>query len=245
MLTQAEIAYTLEVIKRENTDHLGLIVQKDGDRGDTAHKTGIAYYLYLKNLSLVDHNGDNLIVGFKKALDQIEVAPGVWVRHPIPAQEYVANPADFSRDQEINLIIAMGEYPEERERLKRMIGRRWSRFGRYQNKDIMGPQHLSADLRSLNNKLTYPILFLTDVGLVFDAVVAIARRMKDKNDVDVIINDTMMLDQARRRMPTPWSWLARQIMKLTNIQSAWDTYFHPSSNAPPLNVFARVFIDRL
>jgi hypothetical protein len=49
----------------------------------------------------------------------------------------------------------------------------------------------------------------------------------------------MQLIQAREKMATPTSWLARVIYKKfrkNGVQWAFDSYFSVSSGAPPINV---------
>lgn len=181
-----------------NFDAHGLIVQSDGDGGDTAQRTGMFYFVYDDRAA------------FERALDQLEVRPGIYVRHPYQPG-FRSDPAEFSRDQQRALVIAMGAYGM-RDRLWRMVKAHASRLGKYQNRDILGPSHLGEYIRAFHSRLLYPVLLVTDTALLFNSVrICLVYRWNSDHSDDN--NHVMSLAQSRYVMPTPWSWMARKIYK--------------------------------
>ncbi len=179
-------------------DRYGLIVQADGDGGDTAQRTGMFYFIHRDP------------TGFRKALDKLEVRPGIYVRHPF--QEGFRNdPLEFSRDQQRALVMALGKYNFQGH-LWRLIWTHVSRLGKYQNRDFIGPSHLGEYIRALRSQTLYPVLWITDIGLLVSSIKTATIKRVDLNDVDDN-NHIMSLAQARETLPTPISWLARKIYK--------------------------------
>lgn len=174
-------------------DDLNLIVQADGDGGDTAQRTGMFYFLY--------HDPN----GFQQALEKLEVYPGIYVRHPAQ-RDFRSDPRRFSRDQQRPLIIAMGKYGMT-DRLWRMFAGHVLRMGKYQNMDVIGPIGIGEYIRAFDAKLFYPLLLATDLNLFLSSLYLIAEASLDPNNVDDN-NHVMTLLQARDVMPTPFGWLA-------------------------------------
>ncbi len=179
-------------------DSHGLIVQADGDGGDTAQRIGMVFFRY--------HDAQ----AFERALDQLEVAPGIYVRHPYQPG-FRSDPNRFSRDQQRPIIMALGMY-DMHDRLGRMALAHLLRFGKYQNKDYLGPSHLGEYLRAFKAWPLYPVLFFTDVGLLVSSVDIAVRARLDGDNVDDN-NHLMALIQSKQVMPTPLSWLASRIYK--------------------------------
>lgn len=179
-------------------DEHGLIVQADGDGGDTAQRTGMFYFVYDDPAS------------FARALDQLEVRPGVYVRHP-HQHGFRSDPREFSRDQQRALVIALGAYGMTA-RLWRMTKEHVKRLGKYQNKDFVGPSHVGEYIRAYGTSYLYPVLLVTDFALLLNSArIAIVHRYDPGHSDDN--NHVMSLAQARYVMPTPASWLARKIYK--------------------------------
>lgn len=177
-------------------DENGLIVQADGDGGDTAQRTGMFYYLY------------NDREGFTRALDQLEVDSGIYVRHPIQ-EGFRSDPRRFSRDQQRPLTIALGKYGMT-DRLWRMFSGQMLRMGKYQNLDVIGPIGIGEYIRAFNAKFFYPVLLLTDINLFLSSFYLVIEASFDPNSVDDN-NHVMTLLQARDVMPTPFGWLAMRV----------------------------------
>src|ERR1700687_4694945 len=92
-----------------NYDSNGLIVQTDGDGGDTAGREGD----YWTARGLIEQTTHTVFITNRKdtlndVLTLLQVRPGVYVRNPVGYND----PKDFSRDQTVPLILAMGEAQE-------------------------------------------------------------------------------------------------------------------------------------
>lgn len=186
-------------------DEHGLIVQADGDGGDTAQRTGMFYYVY--------HDPD----GFARALDLLEVYPGIYVRHPFQ-DGFISDPRRFSRDQQRPLIITMGKYGMK-DRLWRMAKGQILRLGKYQNLDYISPIGVGEYIRAFEAKPLYPILFVTDTFLFFGSLALVIEASFNPDEVDDN-NHVMTLLQARDVMPTPigrWAFLAYQHLRPKNM----------------------------
>lgn len=131
-------------------DKFGLIVQSDGDGGDTAQREGfvwLALFIRQKKLNLGDPSYVNGRLTFKDTMTLLEVhQTGIFRRHPDPAHWW-SDPSKFSRDQQIPIVAALGAWAltEPLERLWRAtVGR-----GRIcQNGDAVGPDHYNLFQRS-------------------------------------------------------------------------------------------------
>lgn len=151
-----------------------LIVQKDGDGGDTAQRTGFYYAaLYLQAFLGL---GRTLIgeYEFSRAVDLLVTTKGL-IRNPIKWND----PKDTSRDQTIPMIIACGLYGYE-ERVKQIK----PRFFRYQNGDFESPQNANEVRRALNK---YPSL-LGDIWALFAAIIRCKQAAKNLDDVGDDLN---------------------------------------------------------
>lgn len=179
-------------------DEHGLIVQSDGDGGDTAQRTGMFYYVHRDERA------------FERALDLLEVEPGVYVRHPFQ-HDFRNEPHRFSRDQQRPLVIALGKCGMH-DRLWRLTRAHLMRMGKYQNVDVMGPSHLGEYVRAFRFKALYPLLWITDLGLLFSSLETAVTARFDADFTDDN-NHLLSLLQAQDIMPTPISWLARKIYK--------------------------------
>ena len=214
----------------------GLIVQRDMDGGDTAGREGDYWFAHVLNNESLD------LVRFNKNLQLLQVEPGVFIRNPINYND----PKDFSRDQTVPLILAMGEM-KEYGTLKLLFKKQLLNFGRYQNGDIGLIGDLGYYIRAFKMWYLYPILILGDAQLLVNSII---RCIKGRNydDVSDDINHTLGLLQAQNTYPTPVSWLARKVYKHFRpggIQRAWDWYFRPDSGANPFNEMYRNLIDKM
>jgi len=101
-------------------DGLGLIVQRDGDGGDTAQREGWAWFgNWLRRHELKIGEGVTPPISFPATMDLLEdpKRPGEFRRHPTQPG-FRSNPDEFSRDQMIPLVAAMGGFGDVT-RLKR------------------------------------------------------------------------------------------------------------------------------
>lgn len=193
-------------------DKWGLIVQADGDGGDTAQRTGMYYFgrwmheaNHLEGL-VHPQLAEEFATDTRKLEDPDK--PGFFWRHPNKDQWW-SRTEDFSRDQQDALVIALGAF-KEMGPLRRLYRERRKRFFRYQNKDVPTLQAFGVWIRAFQEELLYPVLWLTDLGLLINAVFIWASARKNPDDTDDI-NHIMRLAQAYYFMPTPVSWLARKL----------------------------------
>lgn len=219
-------------------DNNNLIVQRDGDGGDTAGREGDYWFAQ----GLYNHGNPGEIYGFDSVLTHLQVNPGVFVRNPV----HYNNPKDFSRDQTIPLILAMGEY-RRYATLKCLFWNQFKNFGRYPNGDIAGPEDLGYYIRAFKAWYFYPVLIFGDFQMLVNSVIRIVKS-SNVNDTSDDINHTLALLQAQAHLPTPISYLARKIYKkwvVGGIQSRWDGYFNPASGANDFNEIYRNLISSM
>jgi len=186
-------------------DEFGLIVQEDGDGGDTAQRTGMFYYVY--------HDPE----GFARALDQLEISPGIYVRHPYQ-EGFISDPRRFSRDQQRPLIITMGKYGMK-DRLWRMLKGHLVRLGKYQNLDFISPIGIGEYIRAFEAKALYPLLYVMDTFLFIGSLTLALEASLNPDEVDDN-NHVMTLLQARDVMPTVvgrWAYWAYRHLRPKNM----------------------------
>lgn len=198
-------------------DSTGLFVN-GADGGDTAGREG-DFWFYNGIVNGPDQSGE-----FSRVLNLLQVSSGVYVRNPNQPQYNI--PSDFSRDQTIPLILAMGAN-KQYGTLRQLLWTQIKHLGFYQNWDMPGPADVSSYIRAFNAWYLYPILLFTDFAFVVESLIRVEATLGDTSDD---INHTLQLLQAQYKFPTPVSLLARKIYKkYRNIQQAWDGYFSPNS----------------
>lgn len=254
-------------------DSYQLIVQKDLDGGDTAHRIGIYYlglYLIFKENTVYLQKIKN---DFKNDLNKIKIGSGEFVRHPDKSKWY-SNPKNFSRDQTTPLIIAMGFFDEKKD-IKSNLVSLLLNFGFYPNdlknwsneqktfpndfNDIASPVDFGHYIRALNYEKLKLFLYFSDSVLLANSLIRIFFSYYDKTDTSDDLNFSLSLIQAKEKFPTFISNFATKIYfkykknsekpypnyKEENpIQSAWDYYFREESLAPPLNKIYRCIIPK-
>lgn len=194
-------------------DEYGLIVQANGDGGDTAQRTGFYWLL----VELNNPHSLMTLIDFRSEVGQLEVAPGILVRHPYQkevlndsgeVETFRADPNHFSRDQQDVCVMACGFL--HRALLKRIFKEQLKRYGRYQNKDVPQLQTPGIFIRAFNAWYLYPLLLVTDFGLLFSSISTVVSTMGKPEDVDDL-NHIARLLQATYILPTPVSWVARKL----------------------------------
>lgn len=175
-------------------DEFGLIVQRDGDGGDTLQREGM--YAFAASFPEAHDHADMpghsmMVLGI--ATSEL-YKDGILIRNPIRWND----PNDVSRDQQDAFVIAMGA-SGNLNFVRAIMKRHLKRFGKYQNADIANLSTVALYLRALNQIISYPFLFFFDLGLVFSSV----QIALDKNPDHVDDNNHLMrLMQAKTRMPT-------------------------------------------
>lgn len=187
-------------------DKYGLIVQADGDGGDSAQRTGFYYFgvLFAQECSANDCIND--WVHFMACLKRLNTPEG-FIRNP----EKWNDPKDFSRDQHNPLVMAMGAYCGYFDSiLGPILLSHLKRFGKYQNKDWAGPVDWGIYVRAFSAWYLYPYLLFSDLFLILGSMVNIVKSF-DRTYTDDAPNWCMTLVQAKHFMPTPLSWIARKL----------------------------------
>lgn len=241
-------------------DAYAVIVQKDMDGGDTLHREGM--YAFGKKL-IYDHFSNTVIVpslpvrrpASTELLDQFEVKPGIYVRHPDPNKWY-SNPDTTSRDQVLPVIAYCAAY-EDYPRLGRlfwatlkrgMFAQNYLRLGDNETQwKIPDPMHLNvAQFIRAGGWWTaplYPLLFVYDsIELVGTLITALPFHLKDdhwipvwKQDNDVDDNNIVVQHLlAYYYKPTPISALNRYVYSVTRPPNLGNTVLgekHPVMGA--------------
>jgi len=216
-------------------DEFDLLVTKSGDAGDCAANMG-RYHFGLQLCRLnginVDHFPKNNYLDFKKALDFLEVKPGIYRRHPAQWND----PNDFSRDQQTPIVLAMGAYGMNA-RLSDLYHAHKDRWWKYQNKDWANPNHINFYKRAFGQSpSSCGDLFLCGDSYfrVFD---------KDPNSTANDLNHTCAILQALHFKPTSRAKEARDIyLKAKNIMKSWESYHLGSS--PDIHEVFRPLIEK-
>lgn len=209
----------LELIK-PNIDSQGLIIHnvEEWGGGDTAQREGMwAYGLALQ----YPQHRLSIAVAFNRSLEKLQVPgkPGNYVRHPrVPgAPDWYDDPYDFTRDQSIPLLAAMGRL-KNKPHLKAFFKANLRRGMFCQNgrDPWWGPNHLNMWYRAFADAwgpgfLWYlnPFLWLGDLFLIFASIFACARA-KMTPDFSDDINFQICLLQTNT-LDTPLAQIARGI----------------------------------
>lgn len=231
------------------TDDQGLIVQLNGDAGDTAARTGEWYLGYHLN----EDPDFKPPISFEDAIGLLEPnKDGVLLRYNrSPYNDPFKGDFATSRDQTNPNIIAAGFY-KHFSFLKRISKAQLKRFGLYQNKDVASPEHVGIFIRALYQAglkwliVLYPFLLLGDVFNLINSVVRIVSGRLDHDDVGDDINHIQVCIQNALVLPTPISWLSRKIYKKFRYggpQYAMDHYHRPESGGNPLNELYRPILE--
>jgi len=184
-------------------DNYGLIVQADGDQGDSAQRVGMWLF--------VDQS--NTIINYV-SLKHLHNDQGLWFRHP-----NYPDTSDCSRDQMDPIIMTLGAY-ESKSLLKLTFKAHAKRLFFYQNKDVPMIVTPCLYIRAFKAWYLYPILCVLDIGFMFAWVENLFRRNPDDVDDN---NNIMRMTQAAQVMPTPLSWLGRKLYAKTRRPNLGNT----------------------
>lgn len=206
-------------------DNRGLIVQRDGDGGDTLMRMGFWYE--------VQRSYGNPIGLASYGLSLCFLSDRIGYLRRYPDAPY-NDPKDVSRDQMVSNIRCMG-YLNMPCTLRFILKDIIKNFSRYPNGDIAFLQDYGRFIRALNKKFLRPILWVTDLQLLGSSLVRTILSYYDKTDkyVGDDLHQIGDLYQAQQRMPTLWSYLARKIFKLRRNGPMYgmEVYFRPETGA--------------
>lgn len=212
-------------------DNWGLIVQLDGDGGDTCQRTGMYWFgRYLAEGKALESTA-RMFMSDATKLEQ-PVGSGLLVRHPfqrdfrppsrspdLPVETYRSDPNELSRDNFDALVIALGALePKPKDPLGNEINKKpfldrvfrahRGRFYFYQNKDLAQLQTFSMYDRAYERGYMWLRTCACDIGLLFSSLSIVVSTINKPDDSDDI-NHFVRLCQAVDRQSTPVSWLAR------------------------------------
>lgn len=212
-------------------DSFGLIAQSPADNrdgGDSAHRLGVFYYglwELFKDQPLVE---EKIYQDFKTDLAKITIGPGQFVRHPDPTKWY-SNPNNFTRDQSIPLIVALGAFnrPADQSILWSNLHNVLHNGGFFPNKlknwtneekvfpfdynDPAGPSDYGLYIRALRIQKYRWFLWVGDALLLGNSFLRIAYSYFDNTDTSNDLNFTLHLLQAKNIWPTWFSHFAYRI----------------------------------
>lgn len=250
-------------------DSYNLVVQKDGDGGDTANKMGLlgvaAYFLNDQDLK------DYVREGLPKLI--VDTNPYKLVRNPTP-NIFWSDPNHFSRDQQSAVVLGASLVDKKLMVFNIMLAH-LMRYGAYQNfqfktqdvsgkttlikGDIASPEHLGYYARALDAYHLYPLLYIADLFMLLNSIVIVVKSYLDPDDTSNDLNHIAALLFTKVKQPTLMSWLARQVYvrlranagkdKQSRLpgfapQTALDHYFREETGAPPINEFFKPFLEK-
>jgi len=213
-------------------DKFGVITQKDGDGGDSIHKT-LMYHLGCKWWAYPSG-----ILNYWESLNKFVCWPHQYSfrRHPDSSKWY-GHCDRLSRDQATPLVISLGEfgfkkilwvfmlkhilrlgfmtntrrnwqYPTLKEHNEHNHWVDWNYD--WKLPDFAGPEFWGYYIRALKLWPLYPLLVLFDFENLVNTIIKCWFYGKDpKNSDDQ--NHILSLLQSQRRLPTPISWLSRKV----------------------------------
>ncbi len=214
-------------------DEYGMIVQLDGDGGDSFHRMNMYDVGYKKREQLNISNKHWPSIDMEKTLNKLECpnSKGLYRRHPKPKIWY-SDCDRLSRDQTIPFIYASGLSGRYKRLFKFMI-RHIFRLGfmtnvrnnhsmpgdenyKWKIPDWCGPRIFNMYIRAFLTErpklaiFLMPILMLGDLQNFINSLIKVFIYGKKSNHSDDL-NHILILMQAKETAPTPLSWLARKI----------------------------------
>lgn len=222
-------------------DEKGLIVQRDGDGGDTLQREGFWYEGMFLN---PNYPPDPKMALYKNALAILQT-PNGFIRN----WNQWTDPKDCSRDQLQSNVRACGYNPSLKDTVRFILKSVVKNFSRFPNGDIAFVNDYGRFIRALDAWYLWPLLLVCDTPLIVNSII---RCIKGRNydDVGDDVNHIGDLAQCQYNLPTPVSWIARKIyvwfrpsyamvavgvVKANGPGAIWalNWYFRSASNANP------------
>jgi len=176
------------------TDKHRLIVQVNGDGGDTAQREGWAWLGSWVREKLNKPWEFKRTISFPQVMALLEDGQsGVLRRHP----DQWNKPQDFSRDQTIPIVAALGVW-NDKQRLQRLWEKTQARNFLAQNGDMLLPEHVNLFQRALGNSPS----ILGDGQLGLSVAARISSGGQDMDDVGDDLNLLVMLIMSKIRSST-------------------------------------------
>jgi hypothetical protein len=185
-------------------DAKGLIVQQNGDGGDTLQREGFWYegiYLVPRMPVIMTPN----LAPYNNAITILWTVNGFERSWQVPYND----PSDCSRDQLVSNIRAMG-YFDYKGPLDYILTGVIKNFSRFPNGDICFINDYGRFIRAFKSWYLYPLLLIFDLPIIVNSIIRCIAG-KDSNNVGDDVNHIGDLAQAKCIFPTPISFLARKI----------------------------------
>lgn len=243
-------------------DMWGLLVQKDGDGGDSLQRTA-SYYALLGALNVeVDDRGKSRQDGFKYDLDKYRVARGRYRRHPNGILKggrwikWYADPNNVSRDQAIVVQAALVIY-DQKDEMKDVFRARIKRGLMHFNTesyddssvivkqipDIPNLHEIGQFIRGMHVWWARPLLYITDAQLILDLIF---RTMSGRNLYDTDNMYMPILLAANARYGTFWGAWAKKLYAKTDAVQRLLAYHGADNNGIiPLGQLYKVAFEQL
>lgn len=218
---------------------LDMVVQADGDSGDSAQRTGTVYAMTgLFATSSTPSKLKTANLEYERSMEALTFLPGVYRRSSDPAH-WGYNPNNFSRDQWSILQLAFAANGDKK-RLKESMTQLLKRKGFHQNvhpgtdapenfrktPDFAHPSHFSVYIRGMGYWYAYPALVIIDLLLLGD--LAIRQFHDPANDLDNMLSQHILYANSKYR--TPASFIAKKLYDCTNWRTKLRTYHGSTRN---------------
>lgn len=242
-----------DIVKR--LDENSLVVQRDGDPGDSAYRSSIFAFL----LKMMEHPQAKDY--YDVMISHLTVSPGVFHR-TATSSHWGYNSNNLSRDQAAAIKLAatvnndvqsIEEFNEESHNRQDELAQipRWGKWLAkinwlipfHQNvhpgtdapdnfrkiPDTFGWNEISNEMRRKDKWWSYPLLLVRDVAFIF----GLYERKKQLWDYDSLYAKDLIY--ANLVMPTPFSWLAKKLYRRTDyIKHIRFNYSDDNNGVEPL-----------
>lgn len=216
-----------------------IIVQTDGDSGDSAQRT--ASFFALSGMAKIDPLTVNMYsnLEYENSIKQHEVTPGIY-RRSNDMNHWGHNPNNFSRDQWSIMQLAFAVNGDKKRLLESMsmllshrLFHQNTHEGTDGNKpktpDLAHPSHFSVFIRGMNWWILWPLLCLIDLLLVGDLI---CRKYFDSaKDYDNQFAQQLLY--ANIKLKTPISSIVLYMYKNTDFIAKLDAYHSVTRNGIP------------
>ena len=218
---------------QEFIDKFGVFDASNHRGGDTAHRVGMYWFLYMVMKPALRKKYKVKML-FREMFPKIHPYPGIIIRHPNP--DWDASDWDRgSKDQHKSCIMACGlNSKKELEKMtmghamrlflfthnnrenganKRTHGEIKNRKGEKYDYSWRLPDFTFIDfwaiyIRAWNAWFFWPLLFIFD----FFYLIPTALKWRYWPQHNIAMNSALYMLQASHRLSTPWVWLSRKIM---------------------------------
>jgi len=226
----SRVDYLIQDLFAHYVDEHGLVVQKNGDGGDSAYRTALAATILTMLLKQ-----DDAAKFYRALIDNCLLHNFDWVRHPNKS-EWWSDPKTFSADQAAKVMLSM-LLMDDNKIVYYWLVKRMASFGFHQNTrrnddktkhwklpDIIRPGEVSNLIRGLDFWVLYPLLFVLDFRFLFDLYF----RKKTPWDYDSLMAIDLIYSQFI--MPTPIANIAKRFYIRTDYKERIRNNYSDDNN---------------